>query len=90
MEGTQKGYLFCQKWYIKGKGSDLGAEPSRIKFVLVPPSLSSSGNDHKADVSFYNLLYHLESCSLQDPNNDIICGPCTLLCPHYKHQFEGK
>lgn len=37
MEGTQKGYLFCQKWYIKGKGSDLGAEPSRIKFVLVPP-----------------------------------------------------
>lgn len=39
IEGTQKGYFFCQKWYIKGKGSDLGAEPSRIKFVLVPPPL---------------------------------------------------
>ena len=29
MEGTQKGYLFYQKWYKKGKGLDLGAEPPR-------------------------------------------------------------
>ena len=30
IEGIQKGYLFCQKWYIKGKGLDLGEEPLRI------------------------------------------------------------
>ena len=26
LEGVQKGYLSCQKWYIKGKGSGLRAE----------------------------------------------------------------
>ena len=26
-----KGYLVCQKWYIRGEGLDLGAEPLRIK-----------------------------------------------------------
>ena len=36
MEGIRKEYLVCQKWYIKGKGSELGAEPPRIKFRLVP------------------------------------------------------
>ena len=31
-----KGVLFLQNGMKKGKGSDLGAEPSRIKFYLVP------------------------------------------------------
>ena len=31
MEGIRKGYLFCEKWYIKGKDLELGAEPPRIK-----------------------------------------------------------
>ena len=26
IEGIRKGYLFRQKWYVKGKGLDLGAE----------------------------------------------------------------
>ena len=30
IEGIRKGYLFCKKWYIKGKGLDLGAEPPGI------------------------------------------------------------
>ena len=25
MEGIRKGCLFCQKWYIKGQGLELGA-----------------------------------------------------------------
>ena len=32
MERLPKGYLFLQKWYRKGKGSDLGEEPLRINF----------------------------------------------------------
>ena len=31
MEGIRKWYLFCQKWYIKGKDLELGAEPPSIK-----------------------------------------------------------
>ena len=29
----KKGYLFREKWYIKGKGLDLGVEPPRKTFV---------------------------------------------------------
>ena len=29
LKGVQKGYLFREKWYIEGKGLDLGAEPPR-------------------------------------------------------------
>ena len=29
--GVRKEYLFCQKWYIKGKGLEFGAEPPRLK-----------------------------------------------------------
>ena len=28
--------LFCPKWYIKSKGSNLGAEPPRIKIFSTP------------------------------------------------------
>ena len=31
IESMPKGYLFREKWYIKDKGSDLEAEPPRIK-----------------------------------------------------------
>ena len=31
IKGIRKGYLCCQKWDIKGKGWDLGVEPSCIK-----------------------------------------------------------
>ena len=37
MESIRKGYLFCQKWCIKGKGSHLGTEPPRIKLFQYPP-----------------------------------------------------
>ena len=33
-----KGVLFCQKWYVKSQGLDLGAEPPRIKPFRVPPN----------------------------------------------------
>ena len=33
IEGVQKGYLFCQKWYIKGEriALDLGVEPPSVQ-----------------------------------------------------------
>ena len=37
----RKGNLFCQNWYIKGKRSDSGAKPLRIKFFWYPPSPGS-------------------------------------------------
>ena len=37
IKGIQKGYLFREKWYIKDKGLDLGAEPPRLKICWVPP-----------------------------------------------------
>ena len=38
IEGIPKGYLFCQKWYIKGLGvGPLRAEPPRIKTLLSTP-----------------------------------------------------
>ena len=36
-DGTRKGYLFREKWYIKGKGLDFGTEPLRKKICWVPP-----------------------------------------------------
>ena len=33
MDGIRKGYLFDQKWYIKGKGLHREAEPPRIRNV---------------------------------------------------------
>ena len=34
----ERGTFSAKNWYTeKGKGSDLGAEPSRINFFLVPP-----------------------------------------------------
>ena len=39
IEGIQKGYLFREKWYIKGKGLDLGAEPPCINICRVPPGI---------------------------------------------------
>ena len=38
IEGIQKGYLFHEKWYIKGKGLDLGAEPPHPNICWVLPS----------------------------------------------------
>ena len=32
MKGIRTGYIFNQKWYIKGKAMDLGADFPRIKF----------------------------------------------------------
>ena len=37
IKGIQKGYLFREKWYIKGKGLDLGAKPPRKNICWVPP-----------------------------------------------------
>ena len=37
IEGIRKGYLFCKKWYIKGKGLDLGAEPPGINICWATP-----------------------------------------------------
>ena len=37
LEGIRKGYLFYQKWHIKGKGLDLGAEPPGIKLCCAYP-----------------------------------------------------
>ena len=34
VEGIRKGYLFREKWYIKGKGLDLGAAPPPHKNLL--------------------------------------------------------
>ena len=31
IRGIQKEYVFCQKWYIKGKGLDFGVEPPVLK-----------------------------------------------------------
>ena len=40
IEGIQKGYLFCQKWYIKGKGVGPRGVASLDKTLLsTPPSL---------------------------------------------------
>ena len=36
-DGIRKGYLFREKWYIKGKGLDFATEPLRIKICWVPP-----------------------------------------------------
>ena len=36
-----KGYFFCQKWYIKGKGLNLGADPPCIKIYQVTPHQNS-------------------------------------------------
>ena len=37
VNGIRKEHLFCQRWYIKGKGLDLGAEPPRRKRTPPPP-----------------------------------------------------
>ena len=37
IEGIRKGDLFREKWYIKGKGLDLGAEPPCINILLSTP-----------------------------------------------------
>ena len=37
-EGMWKGFLLHEKWYIKGKGLDLGAEPPHININWVAPS----------------------------------------------------
>ena len=34
---TRKGDLLCQKWYIKSKGLDLGAEPPNDKILFSTP-----------------------------------------------------
>ena len=31
--GIRKGHIFCEEWYIKGKGLDLGVEPPCIKKI---------------------------------------------------------
>ena len=38
IEGIQKGYLFREKWYVKGKELDLGTEPLLINICSVPHS----------------------------------------------------
>ena len=35
IEGIRKGYLFREKWYVKGKGLDLGGPPPPGSFPLV-------------------------------------------------------
>ena len=65
MEGIQKGYLFCQKWYVKGKESDLGAEPSRIKFCLVRTRGDIVGGSGRA----YNFICHVKFVKSQQVNH---------------------
>ena len=46
MEGIRKGYLFCQKWYIKGYGVAPLAGASQYKtFLRTPPFLGFSPFD---------------------------------------------
>ena len=35
IQSGPQGYFFCQKWYIKGKGLNLGADPPCIKIYQV-------------------------------------------------------
>ena len=37
-----QGYFFCQKWFMKGKGLDLGADPLCIKLYQVTAHQNSS------------------------------------------------
>ena len=38
-EGIQKGYLFCQTWYIKGKGVGPRGGASPFKILVSSPAL---------------------------------------------------
>ena len=51
MEGIRNGYLFPEKWSIKGQrgGGDLGADPPRIKFVeSAPPGAFHNGGNYRS------------------------------------------
>ena len=42
IEGIQRGYLFCKKWYIKGQGvGPQGTESPRLKLFRVPDQFSA-------------------------------------------------
>ena len=42
IEGIRRGYLFREKWYIKGKGMDRVVEPPRINICWVPPGYNDA------------------------------------------------
>ena len=55
-EGLHKGDLFREKWFIKYKGVDLGAEPSCINICYVPPEGTFVEN---ANVVLVDYHFHL-------------------------------
>ena len=46
IESGPQGYFFCQKWYIKGKGLNLGADPPCIKIYQVTAHQNSPPPPH--------------------------------------------
>ena len=50
IEGIRKGYVFCQKWYVKDKGGKVGG-PSSYNTLLSAP-LAHYGPQQEAVYSF--------------------------------------
>ena len=65
MEGIQKGYLSVKNGIQKGEESDLGAEPPRIKFYLVPTRGGIVGGSGRA----HNLICHDKLLKSQQVNH---------------------
>ena len=68
IKSIQKGYLFREKWYIKGKGLDLGAKPPRKNICWVP--LSPAPPPHPPE--FVALATVARIGAIRVPNEDIV------------------
>ena len=71
IQSRPQGYFFCQKWYIKGKGLNLGADPPCIKIYQVsahqnlpPPPQPPLGKPDKKSrkKQFAPCTSHFTSC----------------------------
>ena len=88
MEGIRKGYLFCQKWSIKGKGLELGTEPPRIR-GLQPRDKAAMLVVNTKEIFLLNLhqnRVHFPAernafvLDHQHGRRDVTCKPAIKLC----------